>query len=69
MNLVISEIFNNKHCSGCILNERKDYIFVRNETLKLNAKYARDKITVLLVSEPPPRTYLHGHSSYFYALA
>jgi len=67
MNPVIPEIMGNKRCRNCILSGKKDYVFVRNETLKINAHYAPNKIIVLLVSESPPWAYLQDHSAYFYA--
>ena len=67
MNPVISEILDNKHCKGCILNERKDYIVVRDETIKLNANYAPNKIRILFVAESPPMAFLREQNRYFYA--
>jgi len=54
MNLVISKVMANKHYNNCVLSRRKNYIFVRGETLKINFEYARDKINILLVYESPP---------------
>ncbi|WXG41347.1 MAG: uracil-DNA glycosylase family protein [Candidatus Freyarchaeum deiterrae] len=55
-------------CNGCILSERKDYIDVRDETLKINAKYVpNEKIKILFVAESPTISFLRDKNRYFYA--
>lgn len=67
MNAFVSEILSNKYCRQCILFNRREHISVRNETIKMNAKHAPEKIKILFVAESPPWDFMKDRHSYFYA--
>jgi hypothetical protein len=66
MNIIL-HVLSNKYCSGCPLFESKEHIYVRNETLKMNAKYIPETIKILFVAESPPWAFTNDRTAYFYA--
>jgi len=67
MSSVISEILCSEHCEDCALSRTRNHILVRNETIGINQKYAREKINLLFVAKSPPMAFLKDQSRYFYA--
>lgn len=67
MNALFLEMLSNKYCVQCILFNSKEHIAVRNETIKMNAEYAPEKIKILFVAESPPWDFVKDKHSYFYA--
>ena len=64
---IILHVLSNKYCSWCPLFESKEHIYVRNETLKMNAKYIPETIKILFVAESPPWAFTNDKTAYFYA--
>lgn len=66
MNIILP-VLSNKYCLGCPLSESKEHIYVRNETLKMNAKYVPENLRILFVAESPPWAFTNDRTAYFYA--
>jgi len=67
MNPLVLEILSNKYCGQCILFGSREHIAVRNETIKMNARYVPETIKILFVAESPPWDFVKDKHSYFYA--
>ena len=65
--VVILNVLSNKYCSECFLFKSKEHVYVRNETLKMNAKYIPETIKILFVAESPPWAFTNDRTAYFYA--
>jgi len=67
MDALVLETLSNKHCGPCILFKSREHIGVRDETVKMNAKYVPEKIKILFIAESPPWDFVKDKRSYFYA--
>jgi hypothetical protein len=65
--VVILNVWSNKYCRECFLFKSKEHMYVRNETLKMNAKYVPETIKILFVAESPPWAFTKDKTAYFYA--